>query len=69
MPRFRCDDDEDPDYDEYDMDSDEGFNRWFEDQKVERTCQACKNKFMGMPDHGFCDPCADKREQGWDLEY
>jgi hypothetical protein len=35
---------------------------------VKRTCCYCKTVFVGMPDHGVCPRCADKLEQGYDLE-
>jgi hypothetical protein len=36
---------------------------------VQRKCCYCGCGFIGMPDHGVCNSCADKLEQGMDLEY
>ena len=40
------------------------YSPWYEAQKVERKCQGCCSIFMGMPDHGYCDRCADIIERG-----
>lgn len=53
----------------YGPDGEVVYDPWYESQKVDRQCEACGRKFRGMPDHGFCDSCADKRERGEDLYY
>lgn len=51
----------------YGPDGETLYDPWFEKQKVDRTCEGCGRGFRGMPDHGFCDSCADARERGWDI--
>jgi hypothetical protein len=62
----------DYDYDDedtlgYDCDDDRSYQRLLAREGVERQCCYCDATFIGMPDHGVCNSCADKLEQGWDL--
>lgn len=34
---------------------------------VEKVCEGCGRKVMLLPQYGYCDSCATKREQGWDI--
>ena len=65
------DDDEDEFWDDEDEVTDNDGNvvwsRHYEGQFVDRKCQGCGCTFQGMPDHGYCNSCADKRERGWDF--
>jgi hypothetical protein len=67
------DDDKDEDFDEqeeiYDGEGNVVWSQYYEGQFVDRTCEGCGSDFRGMPDHGFCSSCADKRERGEDLLY
>lgn len=54
----------DDEEDVYGPDGEVVYSPWFERQKIDRVCEACGRGFRGMPDHGFCDPCADVRERG-----
>lgn len=62
---FWCDEEDDI----YGPDGDIVYSRYYEAQKVDRTCGYCKRVFRGMPDHGVCDSCADRIERGEDLYY
>ena len=58
------------DTNEFDTDDDNlAYARMLNRQGVERECQYCKTKFLGMPDHGVCNSCADAVERGEDMEY
>ncbi len=62
------DDEDDDDFDEpeelYDPEGNVVWSASYEGQFVERTCVGCSEKFRGMPDHGYCNSCADIRERG-----
>lgn len=58
------DEDDEP---EWDDDSDAAFERYYQSTLVDRKCQGCGRHFMGRPDHGFCDSCADIIERGGEL--
>lgn len=51
-----------------DNDRDLSYARLLQQSGVEKKCCYCGCSFVGMPDHGVCSSCADKIEQGWDLE-
>jgi hypothetical protein len=62
------DDDDEYEYIEddeiYDRDGNVVWSRHYEGAFVNRVCQGCDSTFKGMPDHGFCNSCADIRERG-----
>lgn len=60
----------DDNFGHWDMDSDEDVEFYHEVQRksVTKKCQGCGRKVKLMPDYAYCDSCATKREQGWDLE-
>lgn len=37
-------------------------------ESVTKTCEGCGRKVKLRPDYAYCNSCATKREQGWDLE-
>jgi hypothetical protein len=54
-----------------DMDNPE--NREFY-QKVQKTsvrkrCQGCRRMVRILPHYAYCDACATKLENGWDIDY
>ena len=51
-----------------DSDREMSYARLLNAQGMNKTCYYCGDTFLGMPDHGVCNGCADKLEQGWDLE-
>lgn len=57
----------DNDEDIYGPDGEVVYSPWYERMKVDRKCQGCGVHFKGMPDHGYCDRCADKIERGEDI--
>jgi hypothetical protein len=62
---YEPDEDDDEDFEpEFDDDSDEAFERYYQSTLVERKCQGCGGHFMGRPDHGYCNGCADIIERG-----
>jgi hypothetical protein len=34
---------------------------------VRKKCQGCGRMVSIQPQYGYCDSCATKREQGWDI--
>jgi len=36
-------------------------------RSVTKKCQGCGRKVKILPDYAYCDSCATKREQGWDI--
>lgn len=53
--------------DVYGPDGEVVYSPYYESLKVDRKCEGCGRHFRGMPDHGFCDSCADIRERGGEL--
>lgn len=57
-------DDDFGDFDSFE-DSPIGHARFLFRHGEEKTCERCGAGFRGMPDHGFCDTCADAIEAGF----
>ena len=61
------------DYDDDDyFDDEESFNRQWNDPKnhTQHTCKGCGATFGAHYSRGplaYCDGCADRIEQGWDI--
>lgn len=36
-------------------------------QSIYKKCQGCGRIVRIKPDYGYCNSCANKREQGWDI--
>ena len=36
---------------------------------VRKKCKGCKRTVKIKPEYAYCNSCATKIEQGWDLEY
>ena len=53
----------------HNMDDDDVHDFYYEVQRrsVVKTCNGCGRRVRIMPQYGYCNTCADKREQGWDL--
>lgn len=55
----------------WDMDDDpEGTMEFYESvqrRSVEKECSGCGRTVRILPEYGYCDSCATKREQGWDI--
>ena len=43
------------------------FYNQVQKESVVKTCEGCGNKVKIRPDYAYCNSCADKIEQGWDL--
>ena len=43
------------------------FYRDVQDRSVETVCQGCGRKVKLLPHYAYCDSCARKREQGFDI--
>ena len=46
---------------------DERFYREVQRRSVEKECFGCGRTVRILPEYGYCDSCATKREQGWDI--
>lgn len=46
---------------------DREFYRQVAKRSVWKKCQGCGRKVKLMPQYGYCDSCATRREQGWDF--
>lgn len=59
----------DDNFGEWNMDSEEDldFYRHVRKQSVSKVCVGCGRKVSILPQYDVCDPCATKREQGWDF--
>lgn len=57
------------DMDDYydDNDREWSYQRLLARQGVDCTCEYCGTRFVGMPDHGVCNRCADAIERGFDI--
>ena len=40
------------------------FYRQVQEESTEKTCEGCGRIVRLRPDYGFCNSCADAREQG-----
>ena len=38
-------------------------------RSVTKTCQGCGHRVKLLPQYGYCNSCATKIEQGYDLDY
>jgi len=43
------------------------FYRKVQEESVEKICQGCERKVRLRPDYGYCNSCATKIEQGYDI--
>lgn len=43
------------------------FYRSVQAESVKKTCQGCGRTVKLRPDYAYCNTCATKREQGFDL--
>tara|TARA_R100001594_G_scaffold42369_1_gene74425 strand:- start:8753 stop:8962 length:210 start_codon:yes stop_codon:yes gene_type:complete len=43
------------------------FYKQVQARSVVKTCRGCDRKVRILPDYAYCDGCATKIEQGWDL--
>lgn len=43
------------------------FYRDVQRRSVRKTCKGCGRKVKILPDYAYCDSCASKREQGFDI--
>jgi hypothetical protein len=43
------------------------FYRHVQENSIETTCQGCGRTVKLMPGYAYCDSCARKREQGYDI--
>lgn len=50
-----------------DYDDNMAFRRHVERNSVWKNCHGCGRRVKIMPQYGYCDSCATKREQGWDI--
>ena len=59
----------DENFGHYDIESEEDIEFYNQVQRnsVEKTCRGCDRKVRIMPQYAYCDSCATKREQGWDI--
>jgi len=53
----------------YEMEDQDDCDFYFQVQaeSVEKECLGCERKVMLRPDYAYCNSCATKREQGWDI--
>jgi uncharacterized OB-fold protein len=59
----------DDNFGHWDMQDEEDveFYRHVQRNSVRKKCQGCGRMVKIMPDYAYCDSCATKREQGWDI--
>jgi len=43
------------------------FYREVQRNSVTKRCDGCGRKVRLLPHYAYCDSCATKREQGWDI--
>ena len=43
------------------------FYRDVQQRSVKKKCQGCGRTVKILPDYAYCDSCARKREQGYDI--
>ena len=53
----------------HDMDDEDVHAYYLDTQRrsVRKKCQGCGRSVRILPDYAYCNSCADKREQGWDM--
>jgi hypothetical protein len=61
------DDDEIELFEDYE-DGEIGYARFLRAHGVDRECRRCGAAFRGMPDHGYCNACADTIEAGFPVD-
>lgn len=61
----------DDNYGWYDIESEEDveFYHRVQRESVWKKCEGCGRRVKIKPEYGYCNSCAEKREQGWDLDY
>jgi hypothetical protein len=59
----------DDNFGHYEIESEEDVAFYFSVQarSTEKTCEGCGRRVKLMPQYGYCNSCATKREQGWDI--
>ena len=52
-----------------DMDEEDNirFYQECQERSVEKRCAGCGRLVKILPHYAYCDSCATKREQGWDI--
>ena len=61
----------DDNFGHYEIESEEDieFYHKIQAQSVWKRCDGCKKRVKIMPHYGYCNACATKLENGFDLEY
>jgi hypothetical protein len=61
----------DDNYGWYEIESQDDIDFYHKTQKasVRKKCDGCGMMVKIKPEYGYCNACATKREQGWDLDY
>lgn len=59
----------DDNFGHYDIEdeSDVEFYHDVQSRSVEKECEGCGRLVRLLPHYGYCDTCATRREQGWDI--
>jgi hypothetical protein len=59
----------DDNFGHYEIESEEDVEFYFsvQAQSMEKTCEGCGRRVKLMPQYGYCNECAAKRERGWDI--
>jgi hypothetical protein len=59
----------DDNFGHYEIEGPEDVEFYFSVQarSTEKTCDGCGQRVKLMPQYGYCNACATKREQGWDI--
>ncbi len=59
----------DDNYGQYDIrdEDDVAFYKETQKQSVRKKCLGCGRMVRIKPEYGYCNSCATKREQGWDI--
>jgi hypothetical protein len=52
---------------EIESEEDIEFYKQVQKESVVKKCAGCGRKVKLRPDYAYCNSCATKREQGWDL--
>ena len=54
-------------WDDMDEPGNQAFYRYVQKSSVRKKCRGCGRMVKIMPQYAYCDSCATKREQGWDI--
>lgn len=59
----------DDNFGHYEIDSQDDIDFYHATQRKSRRkkCQGCGRMVKILPEYAYCDSCATKREQGWDI--